>query len=91
MTTNYIAELIEDKKYQVTVDLGEDNTVTFFCIVKENESELNALIAFHLEFLNKRPVTYEAAPPAPDLSVVIQEQQALITTLTQRISALEAK
>jgi hypothetical protein len=91
MIANYTAVLVDAKKYEVTANLSEGNPVTFFCVVSENETELDALVAFHLEYLANPTKVYEAAPAPPDLNSVIQEQQAIITALTTRITALEAK
>jgi hypothetical protein len=50
------------------------------------------LVAHHLDFLNNPPVIAPAQQsPSPDLTSLVQEQQTLITSLTARIAALEAK
>jgi hypothetical protein len=89
MLANYTAELVEDKKYQVTVDLSQDRTVEFFCVVNENESELDELVTFYLDYLTKPPVTYEAQPAPLDLNAAIQELKAIVDAQGAEIASLK--
>jgi hypothetical protein len=56
-----------------------------------NESEIPDLVAYHISFLEAPTPVYQNQPQAPNLQTVVEQQQALIESLTSRLTVLENK
>jgi hypothetical protein len=86
----YTTEQLAEKTYSITTDF-EGQEITFNVIVANDESEIDELVQFHLNYLrNPNPVIIPQEP-SKSTDEIIQEQQAIITDLTTRLEALEAK
>jgi hypothetical protein len=73
-----------EKQTQISVELdGVEYTSLIVC----NQGELDSAVAVFVDSI-KNPKTFEPVPVV-DVNTLIQEQQALITSLTARIAALE--
>ncbi len=67
-----------------------DAEITFNVVCVNDESEVPALVAHHLAFLDAPPVVNVQPQPTVDVNALVQQQAALIESLTARIAALEA-
>jgi hypothetical protein len=87
----YKAEQIGEKFYNITTDF-DGNEINFNVIVANDESELDGLVEHHLNFLkNPNPVVNtQEQEQQKSLSEVVQEQQAQIEELMNRLKQLES-
>ena len=61
-----------------------------FHVVVTNESQLDELVEFHLDFLKNPPTPPQpSAQPPVDLAKLVQEQQAIIQQLQADVAALK--
>lgn len=71
-----------------TTHNGEE--ITFNVVCAADESEIPDLVAHHIDFLENPPVVQAGAQAeSQDLNSIVQQQQAIIESLTTRIAALE--
>jgi hypothetical protein len=86
----YTSNFIGDNTYEIESEFN-DEPVKFRVVVASDESEVEGLVDFYLDSLaNPKQIVQQENSPT-NLESLVQEQQALITTLTDRITALEAK
>jgi hypothetical protein len=86
----YTSKLLQHKTYEITT-VFNDQPVVFSVVVAEDETEIDGLVSVHLNYLENPTPTYtQPTEPEPtNLAAVVQEQQALIESLTTRLTALE--
>jgi hypothetical protein len=79
----------QDLAYAITTEhKGEE--ITFIVVCANSDAEIPELVEFHLNQLDAPTPVYEApAEPQVDLQTLVQQQQELIQSLTDRIAALE--
>ena len=86
----YTVNKIQDQSfgYNISMEhLGKKINFNVFCA--NSETEIPELVAHHLAFLEAPAPIYQTEPQAPSLQTLLEQQQALITQLTARITALE--
>ena len=89
-TNAYTATLLENNMYQIDT-VFNDEPISFRVVVAQSESEIDELVQFRLNELANPPPVAQVTAPITDLQNVVQEQQALIENLTNRLNALEEK
>jgi hypothetical protein len=84
-----IVEGVEQKHFDVvfTDDKGETGKQL---LVLSGDALKDPKAAF-LDGYNRKPVAQVVTEPQPDLSNIVQQQQAIINDLTNRLTALENK
>ena len=93
----YISTLVEGNRYKIETDFNGD-AISFDVVVANNESEIQELVEDYLDLLANPCAVQQQQTPTLDLASLVQEQQAqissqaaVITTLTERITALESQ
>ena len=88
----YKATKVDDQTLMFHIEADNNGeSVTFKVVCASDESEIDSLVEHHLAFLNSPPPVPQPVPPTPDINTIVQQQQAMIETLTTRLAALEAK
>jgi len=89
---SYTSKLLQHKTYEITM-VFNDQPVVFSVVVAEDETEIDGLVSVYLNYLENPTPTYtQPTEPEPiNLAAVVQEQQALIESLTTRLTALETQ
>ena len=82
----YTILFTNENQTQISVEVDD---VEYTSLIVCNEGELDAAVAVFVDSI-KNPKIFEPVPDV-DINALIKEQQALITSLTARIAALEAK
>jgi hypothetical protein len=86
----YTVNKIQDQSfgYNISMEhLGKKINFNVFCA--NSETEIPELVAHHLAFLEAPVPVYQTEPQVSSLQTLLEQQQALITQLTARITALE--
>ena len=86
----YTVNKIQDQSFGYNIStehLGKKINFNVFCA--NSESEIPELVAHHLAFLEAPAPVYQTEPQVSSLQTLLEQQQALISQLTARITALE--
>lgn len=83
----YTSTLIEGNRYKITTEFNGES-ISFDVVVANDDSEIDGLVQHYLYML-EHPFVPQEQPPTPDLVSLVKQQQALIQSLTDRITALE--
>lgn len=86
----YTKEQLSEKTYSITAYF-DGKEITFNVIVSNDESEIDELVEFHLNYLRNPNPVITSQEPTKTTEQIIQEQQAIITDLKARIETLENK
>lgn len=86
----YTANRLENQTlmFKITTE-HNGKEISFNVVCANNESEIPALVDLYIKFLDAPPPVYSQQVSAPNVNALVQEQQALITDLTTRLTALE--
>ena len=84
----YTSEKIEDQQlmFKITTE-NNGEEITFNVVCAKDESEIDGLVAYHLDFINNPQPVIPQEPVPPTAAELMAELQAL----TAKIQALEAK
>lgn len=88
----YTVNKIQDQSLGFNITMQHaGKEINFSVVCGSNESEIPDLVAYYISFLETPATTYQNQPQAPNLQTVVEQQQALIESLTARLTALENK
>ena len=88
----YTVNKIDDQSLGFNITMQHNGKeINFNVVCGSNESEIPDLVAYHISFLESPAPVYQNQPQAPNLQTVIEQQQALIESLTSRLTVLENK
>jgi len=86
----YTVNKIQDQSLGFNITMQHNGKeINFNVVCGSNESEIPDLVAYHISFLESPTPTYQNQPQAPNLQTVVEQQQALIESLTVRLTTLE--
>ena len=86
----YTVNKIEDQSLAFCITMQHNGKeINFNIICASSESEIPDLVAYHISFLESPTPTYQNTTQATNLQTVVEQQQALIESLTSRLTTLE--
>lgn len=88
----YTVNKIDDQSLGFNITMQHDGKeINFNVVCASSEYEIPDLVAHYISFLEAPAPTYQNQPQSPNLQTVVEQQQALIESLTARLTALENK
>jgi hypothetical protein len=86
----YTVNKIQDQSLGFNITMQHNGKeINFNVVCGSNESEIPDLVAHHISFLEAPAPVYQNQPQATNLQTVVEQQQALIESLTVRLTTLE--
>jgi hypothetical protein len=86
----YTVNKIQDQSLAFCISMQHnEKEIQFNVVCASSESEIPDLVAYYISFLEAPAPVYQNQPPAPNLQTQVEQQQAVIESLTERLTALE--